>query len=133
LTPERRCKQSHRGAIKPLVGVVDWKAHATSFPAHSIANHVGLSTNIVEFRLPSWRRTDEHTPLAHIAEVAHVRGLIWDSISIERSGGPDLLVVTRLPKGQARYFAEQVRGRLNEAVLRRRRKFAVELEPLLAG
>jgi len=48
------------------------------FPARMVADHVGISTNIVEFWLAPWRRTDEHMPLAHIAEVAHARGLLWD-------------------------------------------------------
>ena len=86
------------------------------FPASLIADHVGVSTKLVEFWLAPWRRTDEHMPLAHIAEVAHARGLIWDSISVESSGGLNPLVVTGLPKGQARHFVEQVRERLNEAV-----------------
>jgi hypothetical protein len=57
------------------------------FPAHMIADHIGISTNIVRFWLTPWRRTDEHLPMSHIAEVAHTRGLIWDRISVESSGG----------------------------------------------
>jgi hypothetical protein len=57
---------------------------------------------------------DEHLPMSHIAEVTHSRGLIWDQISVESSGGLNPLVVPGLPKGQARYFVERVRERLNE-------------------
>jgi hypothetical protein len=85
------------------------------FPAYIVADHVGISTNIVEFWLTPWRRTDEHLPLSHIAEVAHTRGFFWDSISIESSGGLNPLTVTGLPKGQARYFVEHVRERINQA------------------
>ena len=83
------------------------------FPARMIADHVGISTNIVLFWLTPWRRTDEHLPMSHIAEVAHTRGFFWDSISVESSGGLNPLVVSGLPKGQARYFVEHVRERIN--------------------
>jgi hypothetical protein len=86
------------------------------FPAYMVADHVGISTNIVEFWLTPWRRTDEHLPMSHIAEVAHTRGFIWDTISVESSGGLNPLVVTGLPKSQARYFVEHVRERINETV-----------------
>jgi len=86
------------------------------FPARMVADHVGISTSIVEFWLTPWRRTDEHLPMSHIAEVAHMRGFFWDTISVESSGGLNPLVVAGLPKGQARYFVEQVHERINEAV-----------------
>jgi hypothetical protein len=85
------------------------------FPARLVADHVGISTTLVEFWLTPWRRTDEHLPLSHIAEVAHVRGLIWDRISVESSGGLNPLVVSGLPKGPARYFVDRVRERLHIA------------------
>jgi hypothetical protein len=84
------------------------------FPARMVADHVGISTNIVEFWLTPWRRTDEHLPMSHIAEVAHTRGFFWDSISVESSGGINPLVVTGLPKSRARRFVEHVRERMNE-------------------
>jgi hypothetical protein len=83
------------------------------FPARLVADHVGISTTLVEFWLTPWRRTDEHLPLSHIAEVAHARGFFWDSISVESSGGINPLVVTGLPKSGARYFVEHVRERIN--------------------
>jgi hypothetical protein len=85
------------------------------FPARMIADHIGISTNIVEFWLTPWRRTDEHLPLSHIAEVAHSRGFFWDEISVESSGGINPLSVFGLPKGPARYFVDHVRERLNKA------------------
>ncbi len=57
------------------------------FPPRLIADHIGVSTNIVRFWLTPWRRTDEHLPLSHVAEVIHIRGLIWDAVSVESSGG----------------------------------------------
>jgi hypothetical protein len=85
------------------------------FPSRLVADHVGVSTTLVEFWLTPWRRTDEHLPLSHIAEVAHMRGFLWDSISIESSGGLNPLVVAGLPKAAARVFVDSVRERLNAA------------------
>jgi hypothetical protein len=87
------------------------------FPARLVADHIGVSTNIVLFWLTPWRRTDEHLPLSHVAEVIHVRGFFWDAISIESSGGLNPLRVGGLPKGQARYFVEHVRERLNQTAV----------------
>jgi hypothetical protein len=83
------------------------------FPARLVADHVGISTTLVEFWLTPWRRTDEHLPLSHIAEVAHMRGLIWDRISIESSGGLNPLLVAGLPKRPAQFFVDRVRERLH--------------------
>ena len=87
------------------------------FPPRMVADHVGISTNVVTFWLTPWRRTDEHLPLSHIAEVAHSRGFFWDAISVESSGGLNPLVVGGLPKSGARYFVEHVRERLNESAI----------------
>ena len=70
------------------------------FPTRVVADHVGVSNNVVLFWLTPWRRTDEHLPMSHIAEVNHTRGLIWDQISVESSGGLNPLVISGLPKGQ---------------------------------
>jgi hypothetical protein len=83
------------------------------FPARMVADQIGVSTNIVDFWLTPWRRVDEHLPLSHIAEVIHIRGLLWDAISVESSGGLNPLRVRGLPKGQAHVFVEQVRERVN--------------------
>jgi hypothetical protein len=85
------------------------------FPARMVADEVGISTDIVAFWLTPWRRSDEHLPLSHIAEVGLDRGLFWDSISVESSGGLNPLVIDGLPKGKARYFVEHVRERINAA------------------
>jgi hypothetical protein len=85
------------------------------FPARLLADHIGVSTNIVRFWLTPWRRIDEHLPLSHIAEVIHIRGFFWDTISVESSGGLNPLRVGGLPKSSARYFVEHVRERINES------------------
>jgi hypothetical protein len=99
-----------------LWALVTFKFTRLLFPARMIADRVGISTSIVEFWLTPWRRTDEHLPLSHIAEVAHTHGFFWDSISVESSGGINPLVVTGLPKSGARYFVEHVRERINATV-----------------
>ncbi len=102
-----------------LWALLTFKFTRLLFPARLIADHVGISTSIVEFWLTPWRRTDEHLPLSHIAEVTHARGFFWDSISVESSGGLNPLVVTGLPKSPARYFVEHVRERINAAAVMR--------------
>ena len=83
------------------------------FPQSMIADHVGVSTSIIRRWFIPWERTDEHLPFSHIAEVSHVRGLVWDAISVESSGGLNPLVISGLPKSQARFFVEHVRERVN--------------------
>jgi hypothetical protein len=87
------------------------------FPPRLTADHIGVSTHIVRFWLTPWRRTDEHLPLSHIAEVIHIRGLVWDAVSVESSGGLNPLRVNGLPKSPARYFVEHVRERLNQSAV----------------
>ena len=99
-----------------LWALVTFQLTRLLFPARMIADRVGISTSIVEFWLTPWRRTDEHLPLSHIAEVAHSRGFFWDGISVESSGGINPLVVTGLPKTGARYFVEHVREHINATV-----------------
>jgi hypothetical protein len=87
------------------------------FPSRMLVDHIGVSTNIVRYWLIPWRRIDEHLPLSHIAEVTHIRGFLWDAVSVESSGGLNPLQVHGLPKSSARYFVEQVRERLNETAV----------------
>ena len=78
-----------------------------------VADHIGVSTNIVSFWLTPWRRTDEHLPLSHIAEVAHTRGLIWDTISVESSGGLNPLDSNR-PAERAGPLLRRARARAHQ-------------------
>jgi hypothetical protein len=84
------------------------------FPATMSADAIGVSTTNVDFWLTPWRRVDEHLPLSHIAEVTHIRGFVWDAISVESSGGLNPLRVFGVPKPSARAFVDHVRARLNE-------------------
>ena len=83
------------------------------FPARLSADPLGISLVKVTFWLTPWIRQDEHLPMSHLAEVTHQRGLIWDAVSIESSGGLNPLAVQGLPKGPARRFVRQVRTWMN--------------------
>src|SRR5215470_11268992 len=83
------------------------------FPSRLSADQLGITLVKVEFWLTPWTRNDEHLPMSHLAEVTHDRGLIWDSISIESSGGINPLTVDGLPKGAAKQFVDQVRTWMN--------------------
>jgi hypothetical protein len=83
------------------------------FPAQLSADPLGISLVKIEFWLTPWIRQDEHLPMSHLAEVHHQRGLIWDSVSIESSGGLNPLSVGGLPKGAAKRFVDQVRAWMN--------------------
>ena len=97
------------------------------------ADHVGISTNIVGFWLTPWRRTDEHLPMSHIAEVTHIRGLIWDRISVESSGGLTRSSLRACRKGKPATLSSTCASASTKSPLRRRCNLAIELEPLLAG
>jgi hypothetical protein len=83
------------------------------FPSRLSADPLGITLVKVDFWLTPWTRNDEHLPMSHLAEVAHDRGLIWDSISIESSGGLNPLTVQGLPKSAAQRFVDQVRAWMN--------------------
>jgi hypothetical protein len=87
------------------------------FPTRMIADHVGISTKEVGFWLTPWVRTDDHLPLSHIAEVLHTRGLFWDGISVESSGGANPLAIAGVSKFDSGNFVEHVRERINEVAV----------------
>ena len=80
------------------------------FPVRMRADAHGVSTIKVGFWLTPWVREEEHLPLSHVAELRHDRGLVWDSISVESSGGLNPLTIEGLPKGRAVAFIARVRG-----------------------
>jgi hypothetical protein len=83
------------------------------FPAKLSADRLGITLIKVGSWLTPWTRQDEHLPMSHLAEVTHDRGLIWDTITIESSGGLNPLSVGGLPKSAARAFVAQVRSWMN--------------------
>ncbi|HMA74211.1 MAG TPA: hypothetical protein VKP67_22390 [Xanthobacteraceae bacterium] len=83
------------------------------FPSRLSTDQLGITLVKVDFWLTPWTRNDEHLPMSHLAEVAHDRGLVWDSISIESSGGLNPLKVDGLPKRGAKQFVDRVRTWMN--------------------
>jgi len=93
--------------------MVNGRFTAFLFPNRLSADPLGITLVKIEFWLTPWIRQDEHLPMSHLAEVAHQRGLIWDAISIESSGGLNPLSVAGLPKSGAKRFVNQVRTWMN--------------------
>lgn len=85
------------------------------FPTRMVADRIGVSTKEVRFWLTPWARTDDHLPLSHIAEVLHTRGLLWDSISVESSGGANPLSIAGVSKFGSGAFVEHIRARINDS------------------
>jgi hypothetical protein len=98
------------------VGVVSFQPDAAVVPVAYGGGPARRVDQRCQIRLTPWRRTDEHLPLSHIAEVAHTRGFFWDAISVESSGGANPLWITGVSKSAALYFVDHVRARLNESI-----------------
>ncbi len=64
----------------------------------------------VYFWLTPWIRDENHMRISHIAEIEHDRGLIWDTLTVESTGGLSPIVVHGLPKGAAQRFVTHVRA-----------------------
>jgi hypothetical protein len=79
------------------------------FPARMTADLDGVSMHQVAFWLTPWSRTDEHMPMTHVAEIELDRGLIWDAIRIESSGGIDPLRIEGLSKFHSGRFVAVLR------------------------
>ncbi len=87
---------------------------ALLFPARMSADRNGISLHQVSFWLTPWSRKDEHLPVTHIAEIELDRGLIWDAVRIESSGGIDPLTMAGLSKFHSDRFVEQLRGMIGK-------------------
>lgn len=73
------------------------------------ADEHGISMHEVAFWLTPWSRKDEHLPISHVAEIELDRGLIWDAIRIESSGGIDPLRISGLSKFHSGSFVAALR------------------------
>jgi hypothetical protein len=84
------------------------------FPQRVAADKHGISSRTTAFWLTPWVRNEEHVPMSHIAEIEHDRGLIWDALRVESSGGVDPMIVPGLPKGPTNSFVAHVRQLMNK-------------------
>ncbi len=80
------------------------------FPDYMTVDGASIHAVRVRFWLTPWMRDENHMQISHISEVEHERGLIWDSITVESTGGLTPMNVRGFPKGSARRFVEHVRG-----------------------
>jgi hypothetical protein len=69
----------------------------------------GIFARKIRFWLTPWTREEDHMQISHIAELEHSHGLIWDSLTIESSGGLSPIEGHGLRKGQTQRFVTQVR------------------------
>jgi hypothetical protein len=79
------------------------------FPMRMSADRNSISMHQVEFWLTPWSCKDEHLPMTHVAEIELDRGLIWDAIRIESSGGIDPLQMAGLSKFHSGRFVANLR------------------------
>jgi hypothetical protein len=79
------------------------------FPIRMTADPHGISLHQVSFWLTPWSRKDEHLPMTHVAEIELDRGLIWDAMRIESSGGIDPLLMPGLSKFHSGRFVAVLR------------------------
>jgi hypothetical protein len=84
------------------------------FPMRMSADRNGISMHQVAFWLTPWSRKDEHLPMTHVAEIELDRGLIWDAIRIESSGGIDPLRMPGLSKFHSGRFVESLRAMMGK-------------------
>jgi hypothetical protein len=101
-----------------LWAILHFQLTPTIFRNKMAADAAGISLIKISFWLTPWVRSDEHLPMSHVAEVTHERGLIWDQISVESSGGLNPLAIQGLPKAAARAFVAEVRLQMNQPVAR---------------
>jgi len=93
--------------------LVTFKPTLFIFPDRLSADIRSIHARKTHFFLTPWVRDENYMQLSHIAEVGHDRGLIWDAITIESTGGMSPITVRGLPKRRASAFATFVRERLN--------------------
>lgn len=78
-------------------------------------DHNGVVTEHTNFWLTPWVKSRETAPLSRLASIQHDKGLLFDNLSIETSGGSNPLDIKGVPKGQARRFVEAARALIDEA------------------
>jgi DNA helicase IV/RNA helicase-like protein len=84
----------------------------TVFPKHITVSEEGIKTVKVRSLLVPWMREEETMPFGKIASVRHLKGIIWDTLVFETSGGSNNLDVDGLRKEDARKITRALNGRV---------------------
>ncbi len=84
----------------------------TVFPKQITVTEEGIKTVKVRSLVVPWMREEEAMPFWKIASVRHLKGIIWDALVFETSGGSNSLDVDGLRKEDARKITQALNGRV---------------------
>jgi hypothetical protein len=84
----------------------------TVFPKRIIVTEEGIRTVKVRSLLLPWMGEEEAMPFGKIASVRHLKGIIWDTLVFETSGGSNNLDVDGLRKEDAKKITRALNGRV---------------------
>ena len=84
----------------------------TIFPKQITVTEEGIKTVKVRSLVVPWMREEEAMPFGKIASVRHLKGVIWDTLVFETSGGSNNLDVDGLRKDDARKITQALNGRV---------------------
>ena len=84
----------------------------TVFPERITVTEEGIKTVKVRSLVVPWMREEEAMPFGKIASVRHLKGIIWDTLVFETSGGSNNLDVDGLRKDDARKITQALNGRV---------------------
>ena len=82
------------------------------FPKQITVTEEGIKTVKVRSLVVPWMREEEAMPFGKIASVRHLKGVIWDTLVFETSGGSNNLDVDGLRKDDARKITQALNGRV---------------------
>ena len=85
---------------------------STVFPKQITVTEEGIKTVKVRSLVVPWMREEEAMPFGKIASVRHLKGIIWDTLVFETSGGSNNLDVDGLRKEDARKITQALNGRV---------------------
>ncbi len=84
----------------------------TVFPKQITVTEEGIRTVKVRSLVVPWMREEEAMPFGKIASVRHLKGLIWDTLVFETSGGSNNLDINGLRKEDARKITQALNSRV---------------------
>ena len=80
-------------------------------PKFNIQDAMIHSLRIRTFILP-WMKLEENMHYRHVASVQQLKGLIWDAVCVETTGGSNDLVIGGLRKREAKEIVELINGKI---------------------